>query len=85
MLLGVFYMIINRYNIKFRWKWLVTIVIVASLFNIMGGIRSMLSNKIAFNKDIVVSSLKNNEFTIPFNTLIDEVALYEKNADAYNF
>jgi hypothetical protein len=45
----------------------------------------MLSNKIAFNKDIVVSSLKNNEFTIPFNTLIDEVALYEKNADAYNF
>lgn len=85
MLLGVFYMIINRYNIKFSWKWLVTIVIVASLFNIMGGVRSMLSNKIAFNKDIVVSSLKNNEFTIPFNTLIDEVALYEKNADAYNF
>ena len=85
MLLGVFYMIINRYNIKFSWKWLVTMVIVASLFNIMGGVRSMLSNKIAFNKDIVVSSLKNNEFTIPFNTLIDEVALYEKNADAYKF
>ena len=79
MLLGVFFIIVYRYNIKFGWKWMVTIVIVASLFNIMGGVRSMLSNKIAFNKDIVVSSLKNNEFTIPFNTLIDEVASYEKN------
>lgn len=57
MLLGVFYMIINRYNIKFGWKWMVTIVIVAFL-NIMGGVRSMVSNKIAFNKDIVASSLK---------------------------
>ena len=85
MLLGVFYMIINRYNIKFGWKWMVTIVIVASLFNIMGGVRSMVSNKIAFNKDTVVSSLKSNEFTIPFNTLIDEVASYEKNPDSYGF
>lgn len=85
MLLGVFFIIVYRYNIKFGWKWMVTIVIVASLFNIMGGVRSMLSNKIAFNKDIVVSSLKSNEFTIPFNTLIDEVASYEKNPDSYGF
>ena len=85
MLLGVFFIIVYRYNIKFGWKWMVTIVIVASLFNIMGGVRSMVSNKIAFNKDTVVSSLKSNEFTIPFNTLIDEVASYEKNPDSYGF
>lgn len=85
MLLGVFFIIVYRYNIKFSWKWMVTIVIVASLFNIMGGVRSMVSNKIAFNKDTVVSSLKSNEFTIPFNTLIDEVASYEKNPDSYGF
>ena len=85
MLLGVFFIIVYRYNIKFGWKWMVTIVIVASLFNIMGGVRSMVSNKIAFNKETVVSSLKSNEFTIPFNTLIDEVASYEKNPDSYGF
>ena len=85
MLLGVFFIIVYRYNIKFGWKWMVTIVIVASLFNIMGGVRSMVSNKIAFNKDTVVSSLKSNEFTIPFNTLIDEVASYEKNPNSYGF
>ena len=85
MLLGVFFIIVYRYNIKFGWKWMVTIVIVASLFNIMGGVRSMVSNKFAFNKDTVVSSLKSNEFTIPFNTLIDEVASYEKNPDSYGF
>lgn len=85
MLLGLFYIIVSRYNIKFKWIYIIVFFVGSSLFNILGGVRTALSSGNKINKNILISSLKNNEFTIPFNTLADEVGLYESNPSEYEF